>query len=156
MFHLQLFTDYIGWFTGMYAFSTSLHAPDERMDAWGGATIALPVHGLWRGGNGGTENWFTIMIASWENMQTAWPKSYAVMILCSLYFLVQRILASLSEGRRGKPIHSTESIIMIKKGKKSQTCFSPHRQVFILLDVQHDLQAVPRPAFQRRQQGVAI
>lgn len=29
----SLFTDYRGRFTGMCAFSTSLHAPDERMDA---------------------------------------------------------------------------------------------------------------------------
>jgi len=36
------------------------------------------------------------------------------------------------------------------------TCLCPNRQVFVLLDVQHDLQAVPRAAFQRGQQRVAV
>lgn len=40
--------------------------------------------------------------------------------------------------------------------KVALTCLSPHRQVLILLNVQHDFQAVPRSALQRRQQRVAV
>lgn len=40
--------------------------------------------------------------------------------------------------------------------KTALTCFSPNREVLVLLDVQHDLQAVPRSAFQCGQQRVAV
>lgn len=40
--------------------------------------------------------------------------------------------------------------------KGALTCLSPHRQVLILLNVQHDFQAVPCAAFQCRQQRVAV
>lgn len=36
------------------------------------------------------------------------------------------------------------------------TSLSPHRQVFILLDIQHQLQAVAHPTLHRHQQGSSI
>lgn len=36
------------------------------------------------------------------------------------------------------------------------TCLSPNREIFVLLNIQHDLQAVPRSAFQSSQQRVSV
>lgn len=85
----------IHWHVCIFYISACSWWKDGRLR--GCTTCAWSVTGK---GVGGTEIWFTIMIASWENMETAWPKSYAVMILRSLYFLVQRVLASIWEGRR--------------------------------------------------------